>query len=180
MRVKTGVQILAFVGIVCLCVPGALASAYVGAAAGQGTTELDPGVGESFSASDTSYKMFGGYRVIKWFAVEADYRDLGSQTDTYPGGSVTLDTKSFDLFAVGVVPIGKSFEVFGKAGYSLWDADISASVGGAVSDDGNDLAYGVGAGYSFGKIGVRLEYEMFDLPEVDTVSMASIGVDFRF
>jgi OOP family OmpA-OmpF porin len=180
MRVKTGIQILVFVAIACLCVPGAFAKAYVGAAAGQGTTEFDPGVGENFSASDTSYKMFGGYRVIKWFAVEGDYRNLGSQTDTFGTESVTLDTKSLDIFAVGVVPIGNSFEVFGKAGYSMWDAEISASTGGSVSDDGNDMAYGVGAAYNFGRVGVRLEYELFDLPEVDTVSMASLGVDFRF
>lgn len=175
-----GFRLLTIVGILCLSCTGAFAKAYVGAAAGQSTTEIDPGVGESFSGSDTSYKLHGGYRVIKFFGVEADYRDFGSQSDTVLGEDIALDTKSFDLFAVGVFPIGKSFEVFGKAGYSMWDAKLSATTSGSFSDDGSDFAYGVGAAYTFSKFALRLEYEQFDIAEVDNASMASLGFDFRF
>jgi hypothetical protein len=175
-----GFRILVIAGIVCLSCTGAFAKAYVGAAAGQSTTEIDPGVGESFSGSDTSFKVHGGYRVIKFFGVEADYRDFGSQTDNVLGENIAVDTKSFDLFAVGVIPIGKSFEVFGKAGFSMWDSEISVTGLGSGSDDGNDLAYGLGAAYTFSKFALRLEYEQFDIAEIDNVSMASFGFDFRF
>jgi len=180
MNKRIGFRLLAVAGIACLSFTGAFASAFVGAAAGQSSTEFDPGVGESFSGSDTSFKVLGGYRVMKFFAVEADYRNLGSQTDTVFGEEIAIDTKSLDLFAVGVIPIGSSFEVFGKAGYSMWDAEMSLTTGESGSDDGNDLAYGLGAAYTFGKFAVRLEYEQFDIADVDNVSMASLGFDFRF
>jgi hypothetical protein len=167
-------------GLCALCVPAAQAKAYVGAAAGQGNATVD-GPGESFNGSDTGYKLLGGYRVMKFFSVEADYRDFGGLSDNIAGEEITIDTTALDLFAVGVVPIGTSFEVFGKAGYAMWDAKFSSSLSpGSYSDDGNDLAYGIGAAYNFSKVGVRLEYELFDIEDTDDVSMASVGAVFRF
>ena len=181
MSKKTLFRMLALAGVACLSFTGAFASAYVGAAAGQGTTEIDTGAGlPGFEASDLSFKILGGYRVMKFFAVEGDYRDMGTASDNIGGQDFDLATTAFDLFAVGVVPVGKAFEVFGKAGYSMWDAEISATGLGSASDDGNDIAYGVGAAYTFGKFALRMEYEMFDIEDTDNVNMASIGADFRF
>lgn len=171
-------RILVFVGVAALSLPGAMAGGYIGASAGQGSTSFDAGGGTNFDASATSYKVLGGYRVLKFFGVEGDYRDFGSQRETVSGEEITLDTTAFDLFAVGVLPLGL-FEVFGKAGYTMWDAEVSA-LSQSVSDSGNDMAFGVGAGYAFGKVGVRLEYEMFDIADADDVSMVSVGAEFRF
>ncbi len=88
-------------------------------------------------------------------------------------------TTALDLFAVGVIPIGK-FEVFGKAGYSMWDAEVSALGQPSAKDDGSDLAYGLGAAYTFAKFALRLEYEMFDIESNADVDMLSFGFDFRF
>lgn len=181
MSKKTLFRFLALAGVACLSVTGAFASAYVGAAAGQGSTEIDTGSGSpTFDASDMSFKVLGGYRVMKFFGVEGDYRDLGTQSDNVGGQEIDLATTAIDLFAVGIIPVGKAFEVFGKAGYSMWDADITMAGLGNASDDGNDLAYGIGAAYTFGKFAVRMEYEQFDIEDTDNVSMASIGADFRF
>ena len=116
---------------------------------------------------------------MKFFGVEADYRDFGSPSQSFFGTDVTVDTKAFDVFAVGMLPIG-NFELFGKAGYSAWDAEISAAGFEPASEDGNDLAYGIGAAYGFGKFAVRLEYELFDIDSNADVSMATVGMDFRF
>src|SRR5262245_18193094 len=96
-------RFLALAGIACLSITGAFASAYVGAAAGQGATEIDPGSGSpTFDANDLSFKVLGGYRVMKFFGVEGDYRDLGTQSDNVGGTNMDLATTAFDLFAVGV------------------------------------------------------------------------------
>jgi hypothetical protein len=174
-------RFLALAGIACLSFTGAFASAYVGAAAGQGATEIDTGSGSpTFDANDLSFKVLGGYRVMKFFGVEGDYRDMGTQSDNVGGTDMDVATTAIDLFAVGVIPVGTAFEVFGKAGYSMWDADFDISGIGSGSDDGNDLAYGIGAAYTFGKFALRMEYEQFDIDNTDNVSMASIGADFRF
>jgi hypothetical protein len=176
---KYVIRLLVFVAAVVVSVTGAAAGGYVGASAGQGSTSFDSGTGSpTFDSSAASYKVLGGYRMLKFFGVEGDYRDLGSQSDDMGGQDMTVDTTSVDLFAVGVLPIGL-FEVFGKAGYSMWDSDLS-SVLGSSSDSGNDLAYGIGAGYAFGKVGVRVEYELFDIEDADNVSMFSVGAEFRF
>ena len=51
---------------------------------------------------------------------------------------------------------------------------------GSVGYDGNDLAYGAGVAWHFTKFAVRLEYEMFDIEDTDSVNMASVGMEFRF
>jgi opacity protein-like surface antigen len=168
--------------MVCLPFTGAFAKAFVGVSAGQGSTEIDAGGGQSFAGDDTSFKVLGGWRVMKFFAVEADYRDLGSQSDMVLGEEFVIDTSSFDLFAVGVIPVGSAFEIFGKAGYSMWDAEMRITgVPGSGSDSGNDIAYGLGAAYNFGdKFALRLEYELFEIESNADISMASIGAEFRF
>jgi hypothetical protein len=168
------------VAAACLACTGAFAKAYVGASAGQSNTEIDD-QGTTFDGSATSFKLQGGYRFVRHFGVEADYRDFGTQDDTVQGQSIEVDTTALDLFAVGLFPIGESFEVFGKAGWSSWDADFTAVGVGTGSEDGTDLAYGLGAAYTFAeKFAVRFEYEMFDIEDTDSVNIASLGVDFRF
>ncbi len=171
---------LVLVAAACLVSTGTFAGAYVGASAGQSNTQIDAGGGTSFDGSGTSFKIQGGYRVMKYFGVEADYRDFGSQDDTVLGQAIEVDTTALDLFAVGVIPVGGAFEVFGKAGFSSWDADIQAVGQPSVSDDGGDLAYGLGGAYTFGKFAVRLEYEQFDIEDADDVNIASMGFEFRF
>lgn len=161
-----------------LAASAAHAGGYVGAAAGQGNTEFAPDPQATFDASSTSYKLYGGYRFMKFFGIEADYRDFGKPEQEFFGETVTVDTTALDLFAVGAVPIG-SFEFFGKLGYTAWDASISA-LGEEFSDDGNDMAYGLGFAYVFNKFSVRLEYEQFDIEDADNISMATVGFDFRF
>ena len=143
---------------------------YIGASAGQGNQEVG-----TFDEADTAFKVFGGYRFIKFFGVEADYRDFGAPETQ----GVEVDSTAFDLWAVGVIPIA-NFELFGKAGVTSWESEIT----GQPDQDGSDLAYGVGAAWKISKIAVRLEFEMFDVDGdsgVDTdVNMATVGVDWRF
>ena len=171
--------VMAF-AITLIAFTGVYAGGFVGASAGQSSTTVgvDPSV-SAFDGSATAYKVLGGYRVIKYFGVEADYRNFGSSEDSAIGSDLTIDTTALDFFAVGVIPIG-NFEVFGKAGYSMWDAEVNVFGQQMASDDGNDLAYGLGAAYAFNKFALRLEYEMFDIENNVDVDMLSFGFDFRF
>jgi OmpA-OmpF porin, OOP family len=179
---RTGYRCLILLAAAALATTGAFATngAYVGASAGQSNTEIDGTPGESFDGSGTAFKLQGGYRVMKHFGVEADYRDFGSQDDNVGGTDVEFDTTALDLFAVGMLPLGTSWEVFGKAGWSSWDADITAVGVGTASDDGTDLAYGVGGAYVMGKFDLRLEFEQFDIEDADNVTVASLGFNYRF
>lgn len=150
---------------------------YVGASAGNAGFEVDESNLE-FDGSDSAYKAFGGVRFFKFFLVEASYNDFGKAEDS----SVAVKSDAIGLFGRIHFPIWR-FELFGKAGAYKWDVDVD---GGGVSgsDDGTDLAYGVGASFRFtNSFAVRAEYETFKLdvegaePELD---MISAGLEWRF
>ena len=72
-------------------------------------------------------------------------------------------------FVVGFLPIGP-VDLFAKGGLISWDTKVSGFDG-----DGTDLAYGVGAQFRVWSIGIRAEYEVFDVDDVEDLSMVSIG-----
>ena len=76
---------LVLFAVAALATTGAFATngAYVGASAGQSNTEIEDS-GATFDGSGTAFKLQGGYRVMKHFGVEADYRDFGARRTTAP------------------------------------------------------------------------------------------------
>ena len=137
---------------------------------------------------DVAWKLFGGWRLNKYVGFELAYFDLGSFEETIPynvnelpaPSSTTVDIKTtidltgFAPYVVGTFPIGM-FELSGKLGYAFWDADfnVCASIPSTFeceggSDDGEDFAWGVGAGVTlFDNINVKVEYEGIEIEDAD-------------
>jgi hypothetical protein len=144
----------------------------------------------------TSWKVMAGFRPISLFAVEADYIDLGSQTNngffSFSTDSTHLRYKAFAGYAVGFVPIPVPYlDVFGKVGLARWEVsggdtstDYDISTGTllsrsflSLSDKGTQFAWGVGAQVHAGNIGGRLEYEHFNISNtVNGASVVSLSV----
>ncbi len=155
---------------------------YVGASVGKENLKSGD-LGASFDASATAYKAFAGYRFLKLFGIEGGYVDFGSPNDTTAGIDLKIDSTAWDLFAVGVLPLGEHVELFGKAGYFRWDrnARLSGVVTGSSSATGHDPVYGVGAAFKLGRLlAIRLEYERFDMTDTEHLDLSSVGADFRF
>ena len=167
--------------VMCLSAGAALAGPiYVGASVGDTTIEASDN-GFDFNDSDGSYKVFGGFRFLKFLGVEGSYVDFGSPSDSSGGTDVKVDATAWDAFAVGVLPLGSHFEIFAKLGLVVWDTDTAIEGLGSDSDSGTDSTYGAGVAFIFGKhLGVRAEYERFEIENTDKVDMVSIGADFRF
>jgi len=158
------------------------AGIYFGASIGETSIKQEDN-SVSFDASDTSTKVFGGFTFLKFVGIEASYVDMGSAEDEVtPGTDVTVDLTGWDLFILGNLPLGKHFDLFAKAGVVVWDASTSISgISGDSSDDGNDPVYGAGFRIKFAKlIGIRAEYERFEIQDTDSVDMASAGIEIRF
>lgn len=159
------------------------AGLFVGASVGDATVKEEE-TGVSFDASDTGSKIYAGFTFMKFFALEASYLDLGSPEDEINTGTdAKLDTTGWDVYAVGILPIGKHFELFAKVGVIVWDAEASYEgvTNGKSTDDGSDPAYGAGLAFVFGKhFAVRAEYERFELGDIDRAEMYSAGAEFRF
>jgi Outer membrane protein beta-barrel domain len=138
----------------------------------------------------TSWKAFAGVRPISWFAVEADYLDLGSQSAQQQCTwccmavckvSTHSDAQAFAGYALGFLPIPVPFlDIYGKVGLARWELNGSEGAAGSpfssFSDHGTEFAWGVGAQAHVGKIGGRLEYESFNIPNTNGARVFSFSV----
>jgi OOP family OmpA-OmpF porin len=163
----------------CLALPAGAGDFLVGGSAGQANIEVDAA---GFDESDTGFKLFGGWRLLKFLGLEGGYVDFGGPEVSAGGVNANAEVTAWDAFAMGVVPLGK-VELFGKAGLVFWDAETSLSVpgfSGTFKDDGTDLAYGVGVSYEVNdNVALRGEWEIFDIESTD-VNMLSFGFHVRF
>lgn len=133
---------------------------------------------------DTAWKLLGGYRFNRYVAVEGSYIDWGEVTAnvTVSGTRAEVAAKqhSYGLAAVGTLPLGERFELFGKAGFLMTEQEtrrITPSPS-TVNREESELHYGLGAKYLFTKNWVlRGEWEKTDKLKVE---MLSLGVEYRF
>lgn len=148
---------------------------YLGGSIGQAKVEVDDGLAQ-IDGDDTGFKFIVGVRPLDWLAVEASYVDFGKVDD----GSLSAEGDGISAFVLGLMPIGP-VDVFAKGGLFKFDTSVERDgVGDVFSEDGTDLAYGVGVQFRLLSISVRAEYEVFDVDRVDDLNMLSLGVTYTF
>ena len=148
---------------------------YLGGSVGQSSLDIDE---VSYDASATGYKLIAGWRFIDWLAIEGNYVDFGSGDDSIAGTKIETEADGISLSAVGFLPVGP-VDLFARVGMIDWSADLSSPGIGSESDDGTDLTYGVGLQFRVWSLGIRAEYELFDIEDAD-VDMISLGVTWTF
>ena len=153
------------------------------------------------STKDTGYRLFGGYQLHKYIAVEGAYVDLGRfgfRTDVTPRGSLTGSTRidGFELSALGTLPIGDRFGLFARVGALAAQTKTSYTGGGSIETliggdtqkkRSTELVYGAGAMFNINKnLSVRGEWSRYDkLGNVLTggrtnANLYSLGIVYRF
>ena len=218
---KVAIGSLAVAAIVLVAPISAFAQAmqdrgwYIGGSLGQSKVKFDTGglasdlaaggintTGFTTDESDTGWKIFGGYKINRNFAVEAAYLDLGKFTAKTTATTVfftpitptplTLTVKVKEIWniaAVGILPVGNQFSLFGKLGGYRAKAELVASAVSTASnsDTNTDLSFGLGVSYDFARdFGVRAEWERFrkvgdrDTTGQGDVDFLSLGVVYRF
>lgn len=149
--------------------------------------------------SATSWKLFTGYRFTPYWGIEAGYTDLGKydfdgQVIADPGiVRATFKAESWNLMAVGILPVNDTFEVFGKAGMGYWRTELEASGtfsaqnARTVKANGTSPVFGVGATMRLmPKLQLRLEWERFhEIGEASgsgrsDIDMTSLGLQYTY
>ena len=159
--------------------------------------------------SDSSYGLFVGYRFMPYFAVEGGYIDLGTAgykaTGDVTDGEVTvpvsisgdISSSGFQLSALGIWPIGESFEAYGRAGFYFGDADIDLNtsvngetvpeLSGSEKEGETEFLWGIGGAWNFSDAwAVRAEWtQIMDVGDEEltgeyNVDRLSIGVTWTF
>jgi OOP family OmpA-OmpF porin len=148
--------------------------------------------------SDTAFKIFGGYKFNRHFALEGGYFSLGRfgyTATTLPAGtqSGTIKLQGLNFDAVGMLPITEKFSALGRVGLNYAQAKDNFASSGAVatpadsSPSKNDLNYKLGLGLQYDltrKVGLRGEWERYRMNDavgndVD-INMYSAGVVVMF
>jgi opacity protein-like surface antigen len=146
--------------------------------------EIDDGINlpETFDEDDFSWKLFGGYNFalgdVVTLGIEGAYVDLGGPSTEILDIPVGLEASSFNVLGTlgfDIGPVG----IFGKAGYASWDVEAFLD-DIRIDDDGSDPVYGAGLRLMLGTVELRAEYELYDISDVEDLSMASVGIAFRF
>ena len=167
---------------------------YVGGSIGQATAKDGcdgvsgvPGV--SCDDEDTSWKIFGGYKFNRNFALEFGYVDLIEVTASGPGGTASIEATAFELVGVGMLPLANNFSLYGKIGLYRAETELSVNtflVVGSEKENNTDLTFGIGAQFDVSKqFAIRAEWQRYqdvgggDIGESD-VDVIGVGALFRF
>ncbi len=131
--------------------------------------------------TDMGWKLFGGYQATPHLGLELDYVDLGTAELEMVGLNLaSLELKGFGLSTLVSAPLSKAFSVFAKVGVWTWDIDVE-TIFGTFGDDGSDLRFGVGGQFRFqNAVGLRAEWERFEVENEDAADLWSIGLTVAF
>jgi outer membrane immunogenic protein len=164
---------------------------FIGGSVGQATLDLPAIAGLDLDDGNTAWKLILGY-VFEFgpinLGVEGGYVDLGGPSLGDSRASADIESSGFGGFGVAGIEIGP-IDLFAKVGAISWD--VEARISGSAIDDailvngshsGTDVAVGVGAGFNLNTVGIRAEYERYeiDIPGSDSIDMWSLGVVYRF
>lgn len=135
-----------------------------------------------------TWKVFGGYRFLEYVSVEAGFLDFGDvQGWIIQGDPETVDVSvdGWDVFAVGIIPLGSTFEAFGKIGSMSWDTKITSVGDGETvlfseSASGTDVAFGLGIGAKLKDLTIRAEGEFFKIGDYPDVSLFTLNFTYTF
>ncbi len=136
-----------------------------------------------------------GYQILPYLAVEAAYIDFGkfeykARGTLTDGVSVTDGTfrlnasnKGPALSALGILPFGDGFSVFGRVGvaFSSIDYDVQLTVGdesasARPSGNSQNFLWGAGIGYTASQWTTRLEYQQVnDVGDNDVAGKADVS-----
>ena len=118
-------------------------------------------------------------------AAEVGYSKFGDSSVTDAFGTWTVSASSFQLAAIGSLPLNPQFDLIGKLGISHNSADLSSTVGVSANTSNNSVLFGVGAQYHFNsQVSLRAQYENYgdfeSGPSPMKASAVSLGVVYNF
>ena len=190
-------------GLVATSQASAQGGIYIGGSAGNSDISDDVAIPNLITSGtvdgkDSAFKLYVGYQFNDNFGMDVAYVDLGAArySGSYFGTRVTggsAEVWGLNFSAVGTLPVGAGFAVFGKLGLFAWEAtakDTTAGFPFSATENGGDFSAGVGFSYNFTRnLSARVEWERFGLGgggaydsnvDLGHADFLSFGMAYRF
>jgi OOP family OmpA-OmpF porin len=146
--------------------------------------------------TDLGYKLFGGWKFHKNFALEAGYFNLGKFgfTGTTPTSSLTGTAKfqGLNFDAVGILPLTEKFSALGRLGLTYTQGKDTFATTGNISVPNNNPSkseanykLGLGVQYDLTRaLGLRAEWERYRVNDAignkGDVDLLTVGLIYTF
>lgn len=127
------------------------------------------------------WRLFGAYEINDRYSIEGGMSTFDRPDDPTIASIPEVENESYDLFAVGKLPLSDKFEVFGKAGFVSWTTEIEESEESEFSSRSTDLALGLGGEYDLNtRLSIRGEYLWTDSNNSGASDTMSVAAIFHF
>jgi len=146
--------------------------------------------------NDIGLKIFGGYRLNEYFAIEGGFFNLGefNYTLSTPTGVAHGGIKASGIYldTIAFLPIQENFWAFAKVGATYTYTQDSFNSSGSLyltesfpKKEGLNYKFGAGVEYAINdKVAVRLEVERYRVADAacndGDIDVVSVGVTYKF
>jgi OOP family OmpA-OmpF porin len=126
--------------------------------------------------NEFAYKVYAGYKLPAFLAIEGGYRHLGKISDDI----AEHNSSGWDLNAKGSLSLGP-VEFFGKAGAFFNNVKVTFEdlLHPDINENNTKFMFGFGAGLNIERLGLRAEWESLDITRGSQVSMLTAGITYR-
>lgn len=126
--------------------------------------------------NDLSYKVYAGYMLPAFLALEGGYRNLGKISDDIS----EANSSGWDLNAKANLSLGP-VQFFGKAGAFFNNVKVTFEdpLHPDINENNTKFMFGFGAGLNIERLGLRAEWESLDISKDNKVSMLTAGITYR-
>ena len=192
MKPTSGLSAIAFAVLACAST-AALAEKgsgfYLGTGIGYAGHSTDCHDVEDCSKSRMGFKLLAGYQIMPNLAIESSYGDTGRTKANFGDDYLSSKTRSFTVAALGIYPVAKDVELFGKIGAHSTRNKYNINMPGLIASgsfNNSGLLAGAGAQYRFtpNLLG-RVEYEHLrravdDLDGRKNINLVTASVLYQF
>jgi OmpA-OmpF porin, OOP family len=131
----------------------------------------------NLEGKELAYKIYAGYKIPGFLALEGGYRNLGSVA----ADLADYNNFGWDVSAKGDISIGP-LQVFAKAGAYFNNVNVTFQnpLQPDINKNNTKFLFGFGAGLNIQKLGLRAEWESLDFSKDSKVSMLTAGITYSF
>lgn len=130
----------------------------------------------NIDGKDMAYKVYAGYKLPAFLALEGGYRNLGKISSDIS----ELNSSGWDLNAKANLTLGP-VQFFGKAGAFFNNVKVTFQdpIHPEINESNTKFMFGFGAGLNIERLGLRAEWESLDISKGSNVSMLTAGITYR-